>query len=148
MDKEYLNNRVATAEEALLVVILYEGLMENLKTSGENIDNLELVAKQVEKTRDILAELLATLKGDSEIAKNLRGLYLFINKHITEGYNRQAKENFFEAIKVLTPVYEAWCEIAASNDMSHSNPAIVAGLTYGKNQLNTYVSELKAWKKG
>ena len=148
MDKEYLYNRIATADDTLLVVILYEGLMENLKACSENIDDLGRVAELVGKCRDILAELLATLQGDSDIAKNLRGLYLFINKHITEGYNRQEKENFFEAIKVLTPVYEAWCQIGDNNEMNQSNPAIVAGLTYGKNQLNTYVSELKEWKKG
>lgn len=148
MDTEYLVNRIASANDAQLVVIMYEGLMENLRACEANIDDIATLSGYVEKCRDVLAELLATLQGNSEIAGNLRSLYLFINGHITEGFNKKSRQHFVEAIQVVTPIYEGWCQLAANEDMPQSNPAIVAGLTYGKKQLNTFVNELKEWHKG
>lgn len=148
MDKEYLLNRVVSANDTQLVVILYEGLMECLQECIENIDNVDSLSDSIGRGRDILAELLATLKGNSEIVKNLRSIYLFINTLITEGQNRRTVENFKDAIKIITPILEGWSEIAENNEMTQNSPAVVAGLTYGKSQLNTYVSELKDWKKG
>ncbi len=148
MDKEYLNNRVATANDTLLVVLLYEGLLGSLESCIDSLDDSMSLSADVNKCRDILAELLATLEGNSEIANNLRSLYLFINSRITEGFNKKSRQHFLEAIKVLTPIYEGWQQLAENEDMPQSNPAIVAGLTYGKKQLNTYVNELKEWNKG
>ena len=76
IEKQYLANRIANANEAELVAIVYEGLIDSLK---DGIDFLSINAedrfnKSIEKSREILAELLSTLEGDTEIANNLRSL--------------------------------------------------------------------------
>lgn len=157
IEKQYLSNRVLNANDAQLVAILYEGLIENLKDGMDYINAKAYIKLNAnsQKNREIVAELLSTLQGNSEIAKNLRGIYLYVNTLITEGENKKDSKKLQEAIKVITPVYEAWEELgkkeAANKPISKpTGPAIVAGMTYGKGKLNDYVlnNSGNRWEKG
>lgn len=161
IEKEYLTNRVANADDAQLVAIMYEGLMGTVKSGIEYIKNgnKEKLNSSINKVREILAELLATLEGDSEIANNLRSIYVYLNKLVTDAEIKQDKGRLEEAIKVITPLYEAWLELGEKEgkETDHSQvdaglaktPSIVAGMTYGKGQLNDYViNDEDRWGKG
>lgn len=159
IEKEYLANRIANANDAQLVAIVYEGLIDTFKSAIEYIEaeNKEKLNTSVNKAREILAELLATLNGDSEISNNLRSLYIYINKLVTEAELKMDKAKLEEAIKVTTPLYEAWNELGEKDEVAlpHtcveavSRPSIVAGMTYGKGQLNDYViNNEDRWQKG
>lgn len=156
IEKQYLANRIANANEAELVAIVYEGLIDTLEDS---IDYLSIKAdnslgKSIEKAREILAELLSTLEGDTEIANNLKSMYLYINELITAGHNNKDVEKLKLAIKVLTPIYEGWKELStregtATGKENPQGPKIVAGITYGKDQLHDYViNDTNQWEKG
>ncbi|ABR47021.1 Flagellin-specific chaperone FliS-like protein [Alkaliphilus metalliredigens QYMF] len=158
IEKQYLANRVATANDVQLIVIVYEGLLEELlagASAAETQDNQKLRI-HTEKSREILAELLTTLQGDSEVAAELRKLYLYINQLITQGVNHQEKSYFQQAIQVLSPLYEGWQQLAepgvqeVDEIKQEKGPAIVSGMTYGKGQLMDYVvnDETNRWKKG
>jgi len=161
IEKEYLANRIANANNAQLVAILHEGLMSTAKSGIEHIENgnkTELNSS-INKIREILAELLATTKGDSEIAGNLRSIYVYLNKLATEAEIQQDKAKLEEAIKVITPIYEAWQELGEKEVTEDEDsqtastpvktPSIVAGMTYGKGQLNDYViNDEDRWEKG
>ncbi len=163
IEKEYLANRVANANHAQLVAIMYEGLMATIKSGIEYIENgsKEKLNSSVNKVREILGELLATLEGDSEIANSLRSVYIYLNKIVTEAELKQDKGKLEEAIKVINPLYEAWQELGEKDEAeidsssqvaaarSTNRPAIVAGMTYGKGQLNDYViNDGDRWEKG
>lgn len=156
IEKEYLASRIANANNAELVAILYEGLIDSLEDS---IDYLKVGASKklntsLQKTREILAELLSTLQGDSEVANNLKSIYFYINQLITEAENKQDVEKLQLAIKVVAPIYEGWRELGEreggqATAASSEGPRIVAGMTYGKGQLNDYViHDDKEWQKG
>lgn len=161
IEKEYLANRIANANDAQLVAILHEGLISTAKSGIEHIENgnkTELNSS-VNKIREILAELLATTEGDSEIAGNLRSIYVYLNKLATEAEIQQDKAKLEEAIKVVTPIYEAWQELGEKEVTEDEDsqtastpvktPSIVAGMTYGKGQLNDYViNDEDRWEKG
>ncbi len=163
IEKEYLANRIANANDAQLVAILHEGLMSIAKSGMEHIKNKdkEKLNNSVNKLREILAQLLATVEGDSEIANNLKSIYIYLNKLITEAEIKQDKAKLEEAIKVITPLYEAWQELGekeetgTDNDNSQATetpaktPSIVAGMTYGKGELKDYViNDDDRWGKG
>ncbi|KXZ39075.1 flagellar protein FliS [Alkalithermobacter thermoalcaliphilus JW-YL-7 = DSM 7308] len=153
IEKEYLASRVMTANDAQLVAILYEGLIDTINEAIENINEKEKLERAVNKIRDILAELLSTLKGDSDIANNLRSLYIYINRLITDGQAKKDIQKFKDAIKVITPLYEGWSElgekISKEEGINPKKPAIVAGATYGKGHLNDYVvNDTNKWDKG
>ncbi len=152
--KEYLSNRVATANDAQLVAILYEGLIEVLSDAETAMvqENQQAVILGIDKGRDILAELISTLEGDTEIANNLRSLYLYVNQLMTESINHQNPLKLEEARSVLKPLYEGWSQLGESLQVDKKidqSPAIVSGLTYGKGQLTDHVvNQGDRWKKG
>ena len=160
IEKEYLANRVTNANGAQLVEIIYEGLISTVKSGIEHIENKnkEELNNSINKSREILAQLLATVEGDSEIADNLRSIYIYSNKLITEAEIKQDKTKLEEAIKVITPLYEAWQELGEKGEIEDNpqvdstpakGPSIVAGMTYGKDQLNDYViNDEDRWEKG
>ncbi|MCT4508853.1 MAG: flagellar protein FliS [Tepidibacter sp.] len=153
IEKEYLASRVAAANEAQLVAIVYEGLIDTLNECISNIDKKESIDDLIDKCRDILAELISTLKGDSEVPNRYRSLYLYINNIITEGYIMKDKSKFEEAIKVITPLYEGWNELGQKmyidNIQKNKAPKLVAGMTYSKGYVNESVmNNQDRWEKG
>lgn len=160
IEKEYLANRVANANDAQLVAIVYQGLISTLNSAKEHIntENKEELNKSIDKSREILAELLATLQGDSEIANNLRSIYMYVNRSVTEAELKGDITKIDEAIRAINPLYEAWQELGERDEKdivdglssaSKKGPAIVAGMTYGKGQLNDYViNDEDRWEKG
>ncbi len=160
IEKEYLANRVANANEAQLVALMYEGLIDTMKSAicAMNQKDKAAIDHDINKSRAILSELLATTQGDSEIAGNLRGLYIYTNKLVTEAEIKDSTAKLEEAIKVITPLYEAWQALGEKDEEAVSQspvsaainrPSIVAGMTYGKGQLNDYViNNDDRWKRG
>lgn len=154
IEKEYLASRVAQANPAQLVEIVFEGLLDTINEAIVSIkDNDEnKLKKSVYKAREIIAELLSTVQGQSEIAQNLKIMYIFLNKLITEGEIERDIEKLEKAVKIVTPLYEAWGELGAKEvavATENKGPSIVAGVTYGKGQLNDYVVNNEArWEKG
>ncbi|QZY54293.1 flagellar export chaperone FliS [Crassaminicella profunda] len=154
MDKKYLASRIATANDAGLVAILYEGLMDEIKEAIVCIDNQNKASfeKAIEKGKNILAELVITLKGDSEISKNLRSLYIYVNHLITLGQLNREKKKLQEAIHVLMPLYDGWKQLEQhefEKREKSSRPQIMTGATYGKGQLNDYVmNHENQWGRG
>lgn len=150
-DKEYLYNRVMTSNGPQLVELLMEGLIKNLEDAGEAMEAGEDYSPMVGKAKDILAELLSTLEGNSAITRDLRGLYLFINRLITEGVAQKNPNSFREAAQVAHPLHEAWGTLGAQlqEQNTEKGPAIVTGLTYGKASLNEHILDQgDRWQKG
>ncbi|CAH2211914.1 flagellar export chaperone FliS [Tepidibacter aestuarii] len=153
IEKEYLASRVAAANEAQLVAIMYEGLIDTFNECITYINKKENLDTLMDKSRDILAELIATLNGDSEIANNYKSIYLYVNNIITEGFIMKDESKFEEAIKVITPLYEGWNELGEKmymdNIQENKGPKLVAGMTYGKGYVNeSIMNNQDRWEKG
>lgn len=143
---EYLSDRIASANEAQLVAIMYEGLLKKFNDSIENIENDNKLAlnESINKSRNIIAELIATLKGDSEITRNYKGIYMYLNKLITKANSSKDIKLLKEAIDIVAPLYEGWTELGdkmfEENIQTNKETRIVSGMTYGKGHLNDDVS--------
>ncbi|MGV8146881.1 MAG: flagellar export chaperone FliS [Alkaliphilus sp.] len=152
--KEFLSERIAMANPSQLVEILYEGLIESLRDARMFLANNESgeFGFEIEKTKEILSLLLATIKGNSDIATNLRSLYVFINQLVTEAANTNEIKKIDDAIKIANPLYEAWKELAnrsVNEEQGLERVAIIAGMTYGKTNINSHVvTSEKQWKNG
>lgn len=135
LNKEETEKRISTTNEAGLVTILYEALIDNFKDSIKAIDGNEY--KELNNinnnSRDILAELIVTLQGDSDIANNLREIYISVNKIITEAERQKDNTSFEMAIKIIEPLHSGFMEIEREID-----PKVVTGMTYGKTNLDEY----------
>ncbi len=135
MDILELEKRISTTNEAGLIAILFERLIDNFNRCISIIDKKEYdkIYKINNNSRDILAELLFQFGGDDEISLSLREIDIYINKIMTEGEYKKDSSIFETCINIITPICEAFQELEIIE-----KPRAVTGLTYGKNNLDEH----------
>ena len=135
MEEITLEKKILSTNDWGLVALLHEVLMDRFKEStkaieDENYEELNLV---INKTRDILTELIVIFNEKDELSTNLRKLYSFTNKLITEGEIKKEVLFFQEAKDVINPIFQGFKELEKQEEGN-----IVSGLTYGKSDLSEY----------
>lgn len=139
---EYLDSRIASANEAQLVALMYEGLIEKFNQAIAYINSNEnsKLSESISKSRDIIAELLATLQGDSEVALNYKRLYMYLNELITKANITKDVAKLDEAISIVQPLFEGWTELGEQlflQDVANGKSSpVMTGMSYGKGYLN------------
>ena len=108
----YQEAAVTTQSKGRLVVMLYDGAIKFLKLAIKEIEagNTEEKSKYISKALDILFELNAVLdmEAGGEVAMNLRNLYLFMGRHLTEANTKQDTQKIEEVIKLLEELNQSW----------------------------------------
>ncbi|MCF6466582.1 flagellar protein FliS [Clostridium sp. Cult2] len=134
-DIQERKKRISTTNEAGLIAILYERLIDNFKNCITAIkdENYDIVKDLNNHSRAILTELLVQFGGDDEISLTLREINIYINKTMTEGEIKRNPSLFEINIKILTPILEGFKELEIIE-----KPKAVSGLTYGKGNLDEY----------
>jgi flagellar protein FliS len=112
----YQDTSVTTQTKGRLVVMLYDGAIKFLKMAIKEIEakNPEAKGKYINKATDILLELNAVLdmEAGGEVATNLRKLYLFMGRHLTEANTKQDIGKIEEVIKLLEELNQSWKTIS------------------------------------
>lgn len=119
---------VKTASQGKLVVMLYEGAVNNLDKAMALIDaNGKISAKQIEsygnylqKVMDIITELEVSLDVDrgGEIAKNLLSLYVYFNKQVLEATMDHNRQKLEFVRNMMSDLHQSW--VTASNSTANS----------------------------
>ena len=130
----YRQINVITADPKRLVLMCYEGVIENLKIAKNRYVEKDYEGKcaVVKKAQDIIDELLCSLdfeKGGS-IARNLEGLYNYMLRRILHAEVDRDMSVIDEVIGMLSELKSAWEEISRApedprfiHDTGHENPA-------------------------
>jgi len=135
MDNTELEKRILSTNDAGLIAILYETLIDNFNKSINAIEekNFTKLNEITNHSRDILTELIVQFNGDDEVSKDISEVNLYLNRLITEGeYNRNPLV-YKDCIKIASPILEGFKELEIKLE-----PKTLAGLTYGKNQLDEH----------
>ena len=115
--KAYQENAVATQSRGRLIVLLYDGAIKFLRQALAETDKQDWAARGrfLNKAAAIIDELDLCLDLDagSEIATNLRGLYGFVRRHLTQAGARRDSEPIREVIRILEELNEGWKAITA-----------------------------------
>ena len=114
--QSYRKTNVVTSDPVRLVIMCYEGVIDNLKLAKQKIkeQDYEKKEKAVTKARDIIDELLCSLdieKGGA-IAGNLSSLYNYILRRILHADVNRDMGAFDEVIGMLNELLSAWREVA------------------------------------
>lgn len=135
MEDMTLEKRILSTNHWGLVALLHEGLIEKFKESTKSIEkeDYEELNQVINRTREILTELIVIFNERDELSTNLRELYSFTNKLITEGEIKKDKSFFQEAEDIINPIFEGFKELERGETGN-----IVTGLTYGKTKLDEY----------
>ncbi len=108
----YQENAVTTQSKGRLIVMLYDGAIKFLKLAIKEIQAKDPEAKgeYISKAIDIIFELNTVLDTEAggEIAMNLRKLYLFMGRHLTEANAKQDIGKIEEVINLLEDLNQSW----------------------------------------
>lgn len=143
MEKMTLEKKILATNNWGLVAMLHEGLVQNFNISKNAIESkdYEELNRLINNSRDILTELIIIFKNNDELSTDLKEIYIFINKLITEAEIIKDAELFERAKEVIIPIMEGFKELEVKE-----KPNIVSGLTYGKENLEEYRNSGKTFQ--
>jgi flagellar protein FliS len=129
----YKETRIKTAGQGQLLLMLYDEAVKQLDRSIElmelnnsgkkNPGRIEVIGKALQKTQDILTELMVSLnfeQGD-EIAKNLLALYTWFSRELLEAGIKQDMVKVMSIRNMLNELNSAWHEIAMKSTPDNLN---------------------------
>ena len=108
----YQDAAVTTQSSGRIVVMLYDGAVKCLKLAIQEIEakNPEGKGLYITKALDIINELNTVLdmKAGGEIAQNLRCMYQFMIRHLSNANLKQDVDMIREVIGLLEELNEGW----------------------------------------
>ncbi len=133
----YMKTQIETATPLQLVVMLYDGAIDNARKAREAIASGDVEAKTraVDKLLAILGELQSTLDMErgGEISVNLNALYTYFCEQVVTASVKLDPEPLDNVESLLSSIRGAWHEIAtrpASPDPTAvGNDPAVAGMS-------------------
>lgn len=113
----YRQTEVQSRTPLELVVMLYDGALRFIGQAREAIVRRDIPARHqaVSRALAIISELQSTLdmKAGGDIAPELDRLYAYVAERLTRASIDQDPGPLDEAIRVLTPLREAWATISS-----------------------------------
>jgi flagellar protein FliS len=108
----YQETAVSTQNRGRLIVMLYDGAIKFLRQAVEELRRGDMLAKgrHISKAQDILFELNTVLDMEKggQIAQNLRALYNFMHRHLTQANLRKDPKMIEEVIALLEDLNQSW----------------------------------------
>lgn len=108
----YQQVAIGTQSKGRLIVMLYDGAIKFLKLANKELEAGNYAAKgqHINRAQDILNELNAVLNMEAggEIAQNLRSLYVFMNRHLSQANAKRDPEMIREVITLLEELNQSW----------------------------------------
>jgi flagellar protein FliS len=118
--RSYRKTNVVTADPGKLVVMCYEGAIDNLLLAKQKdaAQEYEAKAQAFIKAQNIIDELLCSLdleKGGL-IAQNLQSLYTYMTKRLIHATANRDMDAVDEVVGMLRELLSAWNEVVAKPD--------------------------------
>ena len=108
----YQDASVTTQSRGRLIVMLYDGAIKFLRLAIKELEakNYEAKGRCINKALDIINELNAVLDMESggEVAVNLRKLYMFMSRHLTDANTKSDPQMISEVITLLEELNKGW----------------------------------------
>jgi flagellar protein FliS len=112
----YLQTQVQSRTPVELVVMLYDGAIKFLGQARDAMAAGDLVAKRHALSRGlaIVQELqhMLNMEAGGEVAARLDGLYTYVLGRCYEANAQRDAAGMDEAIRLLTPLRDAWAAVA------------------------------------
>jgi flagellar protein FliS len=137
--QSYRRTNVVTADPGKLVIMCYEGAIDNLMIAKQkNAEKkYEEKSRHINKTKDIIDELMCSLDFEKGglIARNLESLYNYMTRRILHADASRSMDAIDEVVGMLSELLSAWEEVVAKPDSE-----IYPKATSDKNQMQQAVS--------
>lgn len=109
----YGTNRVTTATPAELTLMLYEGAIKfcNIAKMAMERSDVEKANLNIQKARNIIVELQATLNFDYSVAKDFDIIYTFIFDRMTVANVNKDPDIVEEILVQLREIRDIWKQV-------------------------------------
>ncbi|MBQ8247986.1 MAG: flagellar protein FliS [Lachnospiraceae bacterium] len=144
--KQAYTLRISQANKSGLVVILYEMFADYAAEAEESLKTGDRAAikESLGKARGCVNELMESLHLEHEIAQNLLQLYLYVYRELLKCEMDKDAVHISNVLKVMLPLKEAYSTISkedTSEPVMTNAQTVVAGLTYGRNDVNESMAD-------
>jgi flagellar protein FliS len=135
MDTNELEKRISTTNDAGLIAMLYERLIDNFNQCKIALDNndFDKLNKLNNNSRDILAELIVQFSGNDDVSLKIREISLYVTKLMAQAQIKKDASIYDDCINILTPICEGFQQLEVKE-----TPKAITGFTYGKGNLEEY----------
>lgn len=115
---KYQSESVLTASPMELVVMLYEGLIKQIKLADIFIEqkSYEKANNCLHKAQDIVTELLRSLDLKYPISNELMKLYDFMLQELLYINLHKERERIPDLLEIVTSLKDAWVNVRSSAD--------------------------------
>lgn len=144
--KQQFTLRISQANSTEMIVILYEMLLCYVDESEAALraEDAEGLKEASRKARGCLNELLASLHMEYAPAPELKRLYMFCIRRLTNAEYKKDASALDEIRRIVKPLHDAYQQIAAQNGQGpvmNNSQTVYAGLTYGRNTLTENMTD-------
>lgn len=124
--QQYLQNDILSASPQKMRKLLIDGAIRFSRNAIEcwKIDDFENGLVAINRARDIITELLATIRQDVDNSE-IRKVYFFLNREITIASFERSAERMQGVIKILEVEQETWglvCQQLANPELAPNAP--------------------------
>ncbi len=113
--QSYQRTNVVTADPGKLVIMCYEGAIDNLMIAKQkNAEKkYEEKSRRINKAKDIIDELMCSLDFEKGglIARNLESLYNYMTRRILHADANRSMDAIDEVVGMLRELLSAWEEV-------------------------------------
>jgi len=118
--QSYRKVNVTTSNPLQLILMCYEGAINNLKIAKEKYlaKDYEAKGRAIKKFMDIIAELQCALDFEKggEVAKNLDAIYSFITRTVLRADMEKDLATLDKVINMLNELLSSWQTLSARQD--------------------------------
>ena len=109
----YATNKVTTATQADLVLMLYEGAIKFCNIAIVAVENKEIekAHKNIMKVQNIILEFQSTLDYKYATAKDFNEIYIYLMRRLREANVKKDKEILEEVLGHLRTMRDMWKEV-------------------------------------
>ncbi|RKD24252.1 flagellar export chaperone FliS [Ammoniphilus oxalaticus] len=108
----YQRNQVQTASPGELTLMLYNGLVRNIKQAKQSIEAKQIEASHsfIIRAQDIITELMITLNMEYDISKQLMPLYDYMKQSLIEVNLKKDLDKLAEVEGMAAELRETWAQ--------------------------------------
>ncbi|MFC0525426.1 flagellar export chaperone FliS [Pontibacillus salicampi] len=113
----YQNNSVHTASPGELTLMLYNGIIKFIKMAKKGLDdnNFEQKNINIQKTQNIITELMVTMDKNYKITEEIMPLYDYMNRRLMEANLKNDSAILDEILGMATEFRDTWKEVIRVN---------------------------------
>lgn len=108
----YQDAAIGTQSKGRLIVMLYDGAIKFLKLAIRELqaENYAAKGQYINRAQDIINELNAVLdmEAGGEVSENLRKLYHFMSRHLSQANTERDPQMIQEVINMLEELNQSW----------------------------------------